>query len=117
MFEANAPFTGATNEFLGRETKVPHYCVAGSVAVGKSNYTAYLCAKMLAASYRRIRTAELITTDGKRRWPSAKGFPENQAFSREALSDDNRSGAAAENLASLPMIFCRKKNPSRALTF
>ena len=83
--EATQTLYGATNEFLGRETKVPFIIgVAGSVAVGKST-TSRILREMLAR-WPSHPTVELITTDGflfpnqvlqERGLMERKGFPES----------------------------------------
>ena len=82
--EASQELYGATNRFLGRETKVPFIIgVAGSVAVGKST-TSRILREMLARwpSHPKV---DLITTDGflfpnavleERQLMQRKGFPE-----------------------------------------
>lgn len=83
--EATQKLYGATNRFLGRETKVPFIIgVAGSVAVGKST-TSRILREMLARwpSHPKV---DLITTDGflfpnavleERGLMQRKGFPES----------------------------------------
>ena len=83
--EATQTLYGATNAFLGNETKVPFIIgVAGSVAVGKST-TSRIVREMLARwpSHPKV---ELITTDGflfpnqvleERGLMERKGFPES----------------------------------------
>ena len=83
--EATQSLHGATNEFLGSETKVPFIIgVAGSVAVGKST-TSRILREMLARwpSHPKV---DLITTDGflypnhvleERGLMQRKGFPES----------------------------------------
>ena len=83
--EASQELYGATNRFLGRETKVPFIIgVAGSVAVGKST-TSRILREMLARwpSHPKV---DLITTDGflfpnavleERQLMQRKGFPES----------------------------------------
>ncbi len=83
--EATQKLYGATNAFLGSETKVPFIIgVAGSVAVGKST-TSRILREMLARwpSHPKV---DLITTDGflypnhlleERQLMQRKGFPES----------------------------------------
>ncbi len=81
----------ATNEFLGREQKVPYIIgVAGSVAVGKST-TSRILREMLAR-WQNHPKVQLVTTDGflypnaeleNRGLMERKGFPES--FDRTAL--------------------------------
>ena len=83
--EAAQGLYGATNQFLGKEQKVPFIIgVAGSVAVGKST-TSRILREMLARwpSHPKV---DLITTDGflypnakleERQLMQRKGFPES----------------------------------------
>jgi len=102
--EATQTLNGATNAFLGRETKVPFIIgVAGSVAVGKST-TSRILREMLARwpSHPRV---ELITTDGflfpnqvleERGLMQRKGFPESFDLKRlRGFLADVKSGRAA----------------------
>ena len=121
--EATQTLYGATNEFLGRETKVPFIIgVAGSVAVGKST-TSRILREMLAR-WPSHPTVELITTDGflfpnqvlqERGLMERKGFPESFDLKRLRgfLSDIKSGRAAAEAPVYSHRIFCRKKNHPR----
>ncbi|MDA9230362.1 type I pantothenate kinase [Alphaproteobacteria bacterium] len=83
--EAAQNLYGVTNEFLGREIKVPFIIgVAGSVAVGKSTTSRIL--RDLLASWPSHPKVDLITTDGflfpnavleERGLMQRKGFPES----------------------------------------
>ena len=83
--EAAQQLYGATNAFLGRETKVPFVIgVAGSVAVGKSTSSRIL--RELLARWPSHPSVDLVTTDGflypneeleKRALMQRKGFPES----------------------------------------
>ena len=102
--EATQTLYGATNEFLGRETKVPFIIgVAGSVAVGKST-TSRILREMLAR-WPSHPTVELITTDGflfpnqvlqERGLMERKGFPESFDLKRlRGFLADIKSGRTA----------------------
>lgn len=101
--EATQTLHGATNAFLGRETKVPFIIgVAGSVAVGKST-TSRILREMLARwpSHPKV---DLVTTDGflfpnavleARGLMQRKGFPESFDLRRlRRFLSDVKSGSS-----------------------